>query len=86
MAKRRFYYEQDGDARKNSCANSHYVVDRYADPCSDQARTDVEFQFNGAAMARAGRKLAAEWNENPPWEPWDTIQAERDGYVMPQTE
>lgn len=76
----RFYYEQDGDAPKGSNANSHYVVDPYADPLSEQARTDVPKQGSGAATARKGRQMAKEFNERPPWPPWDTIAAERDGY------
>lgn len=76
---KRFYYEQDGDAKKNSSANAHYVVDRYANPMSDQRRTDIPHQFSGAAMRAAGLKLAAKWNDDPPWPVWDTIQYERDG-------
>jgi len=77
---KRFYYEQDGDAPKNSLANAHYVIDRYADPFSDQARTDIPLLASGAMMAREGRRVAAQMNEKPPWPVWDTIQAERDGY------
>lgn len=82
----RFYYEQDGDGPKNSSSNEHYVVDSYADPWSDRIRTDIPHEFSGAAMARKGRKLAAEWNANPPWPVWDTIAAKRDGYVDPTEE
>jgi hypothetical protein len=69
MASPRFYYESDGGPGRKS----HYVVDRYADPGSEQGRTDFDTR-------REARKKAREWNENPPWPVWDTIQAERDGY------
>jgi len=73
----RFYYESDGcgtyDRAGRKC---HYVVDRFADPLGDQRRTDVESRAKG-------RKLARKWNARPPWPPWDTIQAEREGYKMP---
>lgn len=77
---KRFYYEQDGDAAKNSASNAHYVIDRYADPFGDQYRTDIPHD-TGSAMARTGRRLAAEFNARPPWAVWDTIAAEKDGYV-----
>jgi ribosomal protein L39E len=64
---KRFYYESDGGPG----LKTHYVVDRYADPMSDQRRTDVKTR-------REGRKLAKQYNANPPWPVWDTIQAERD--------
>lgn len=81
---KRFYYEQDGDAPKNSSANAHYVIDSFADPFSDQYRTDIPHD-TGAAMAREGRRLAAEFNAQPPWPVWDTIAAENAGYVSPAT-
>lgn len=65
----RYYYESDGDPWNKT----HYVVDKYADPLGDHRRHDVESR-------REGRKLARQWNANPPRPPWDTIQAERDGY------
>lgn len=71
---KRFYYESDGDAHDRT----HYVIDRYADPLGDQGRTDVDSR-------REGRALARQWNQNPPWPAWDTIQAERDGYQKGQT-
>lgn len=76
----RFYYEQDGDCPKNSSHNEHYVVDSYADPCSDQIRTDIPWQLSGAKMRRAGINLAKQFNANPPWPVWDTIAAKRDNY------
>src|SRR6056297_1630950 len=79
----RFYYEQDGDAPKNSSANAHYVVDVFADPIGPHATTDVPFDFSGAKMARMGRKLADRMNANPPWPPWDVLAVERSGYVCP---
>ena len=78
----RFYYEQDGDGQKNSLTNAHYVIDRYADPFGDQHRTDIPPRSSGATMAREGRKLAVQWNKNPPWSVWDTIQAKRDDYKL----
>lgn len=66
----RFYAESDGDIGNRT----FYVVDKYADPISDQSRTDCE-------SMRAARALARDWNANPPWPVWDTIQAERDNYV-----
>lgn len=67
---KRFYYESDGYKPGYS---THYVVDRYANPMGNQGRTDV-------GSRGEGRKLAREWNRNPPWPPWDDIQAARDNY------
>ncbi len=67
----RFYHESDGARDGYRC---HYVVDRYADPLGDQRRTDV-------GSRGEGRWLAREWNINPPWPPWDDIQAARDNYT-----
>lgn len=70
----RFYYESDGGGLGKTGRRTHYVVDRYADPLSDEKRTDCE--------SRSGAlKLTAQFNENPPWPVWDTVQAERDGYT-----
>lgn len=66
----RFYHESDGDRDGHRW---HYVVDRYADPLGSQRRTDV-------GSRGEARRLAREWNKNPPWLPWDTIQAARDNY------
>ena len=78
----RYYYEQDGDAPKNSSANSHYVVDCYADPTGDTP-IPVPFDFSGATMARKGRLLASMLNEHPHEEPWDTRAAQKDRYKCP---
>lgn len=64
----RFYAESDGGPGRRT----FYVVDRYADPLSDNRRTDCE------SMGEA-RKLALTWNASPPWPVWDDIQAARDG-------
>lgn len=66
----RFHYESDGGPGGRK---THYVVDRYADPLGDSKRRDVDSR-------KEGRALAAELNRNPDCPPWDTIQAERDGY------
>jgi hypothetical protein len=66
--KNRFYHESDG---YKPGYRTHYVVDRYANPLGNQRRTDV-------GSRGEGRKLAREWNLNPPWPPWDDIQADRD--------
>ena len=90
----RFYFESDGDGPKGSRCNDYYVIDSYANPCGPnppggEHRTDivegvhVKHGASGATMARAARALAAEWNASPPWPVWDTIAAERDGYVEP---
>ena len=63
----RFYAEKDGDPGRMA----YYVVDRYADPLSEQRATDC----NNMAEAR---KLAKAWNTTPPWPAWDTIQEARD--------
>jgi len=49
----------------------YYVVDTYDDPLGE--RSPVE-----CASMRAARKLACEFNANPPWPAWDTIQEARD--------
>jgi hypothetical protein len=67
--KPRFYHESDGGPGRKT----HYVIDRYANPLGDYRRREVETRGEG-------RKLARELNENPDRPPWDTIQAERDGY------
>lgn len=69
--KLRFYYESDGGPG----GKSHYVVDRYADPLGDSRRIDV-----GSSVE--GRRLAIKLNEKPDCKPWDTIQAEKDGYIF----
>ncbi|MHA2043397.1 MAG: hypothetical protein ACW99G_01310 [Candidatus Thorarchaeota archaeon] len=72
----RYYAESDGPPWQ------FYVIDRYGDPMQDHDRTDVvmeDYCTRGVGMNRA-RKLAKEFNENPPYPVWDTIQAERDGY------
>ena len=71
---KRFYAESDNDNR------AIYVVDRYADPLGERGRTDIEWQWTAASTMRAARKLAAEFNADPPWDAWDTIQVGRDGY------
>jgi len=63
----RFYAESDGDPGRMS----YYVVDSYADPLGDHRRTDC-------ASRGEARKLAREFNANPPWPAWDTIQEARD--------
>ena len=63
----RFYYESDGGPGRQS----HYVVDRYADPLGDHRRVDFETR-------RLARKAAKEMNASPPWAAWDTIQVARD--------
>lgn len=69
----RFYYESDGASRGDGY-QTHYVVDRYANPLGDNARRDVNSR-------REGRTLARALNKSPDCPPRDTIQAERDGYI-----
>jgi hypothetical protein len=63
----RFYAERDGGPGPLWA----YVVDRYADPLGEQRRTDCP-------SWRAARQLARQFNAQPPWPPWDTLQAARD--------
>ena len=73
MSQPRFYYESDGGGLGKTGNRTHYVIDRYANPLSDNRRTDCDSR----------RKLAREYNESPPWPAWDDIQATRDGYAGP---
>ena len=63
----RFYYESDGDPGRRT----HYVVDHYADPMSDQGRTDCSSKAEAQRVSR-------EFNVNPPWPIWDLIQQQSD--------
>jgi len=68
----RFYHESDGGGIGGGPGyRCHYVVDRYANPLSNQRRTDV-------GSRGEARKLAKAWNQNPPWSAWDDIQEARD--------
>ena len=70
----RFYAESDGDDGNRR----FYVVDTYANPLDDNRRTDCNSRRNA-------RKLAAMWNDRPPWSAWDAIQAQRDGFTEPDS-
>lgn len=69
MKQKRFYYESDGGPGYKT----HYVIDRYANPLGDYRRREV-------ASRREGRALATDLNKAPDRPPWDTVQAEKDGY------
>ena len=71
MPKNRFYYESDGGIG----LKTHYVIDKYADPMGEMGRRDVSSRREGLALARM-------LNQYPDSEPWDTIQAARDGYTQ----
>lgn len=57
----RFYYESDGDPGYRT----HYVVDREADPFSDDARIDppTDTYMTNAERRRWAREKARELNE-----------------------
>lgn len=69
----RYYAESEGDTTNRV----FYVVDRYADPASDKRTIPC------ANMLQAYKK-ALQLNSGWPDLPWDTLQAQRDGY-FPET-
>ena len=72
----RYHWEHDG--------GEFYVVDRYGDPGGNgRIHHPEETYLTKSERRRIVKQMAAELNQRPASEPWDTIQADRDGYEMP---
>lgn len=70
---KRYYWEGDN--------GEYYVIDRYGNPLNSRLDPPTDTYMTRTERRRWAIQKANELNTNPHSEPWDDIQARRDGYI-----